>query len=107
MQTALKYDIDVTQTGRVELQVPFSSGVHLTILVFADESVEKPKPTIEESVAALYTTEKITFKQAQDLLNHTNWQDTVTVLEQQGCQLYYDEEDLESLTVFEKSHGKG
>ncbi len=106
MQTALKYDIDVTQTGRVELQVPFSSGVHLTILVFADESVEKPKPTIEESVAALYTSEKITFKQAQDLLNHTNWQDTVTVLEQQGCQLYYDEEDfeedLESLTVFEK-----
>ncbi len=46
-------------------------------------------------------------KQAQDLLNHSNWQDTVVFLEQQGCQLYYDkddlEEDLETLALVQEN----
>ncbi len=37
-QTALKYDVQVQQDGRVELQVPFPAGAHVT--VFAIESGE-------------------------------------------------------------------
>ncbi len=59
--------------------------------------------TTEALVAELYAADNITFKQAQLLLNHTDWQDTVAVLEQHGCQLYYDkddfEEDLETLAL--------
>jgi hypothetical protein len=40
------------------------------------------------------------------LLNHSHWQDTVFVLEQQDCQLYYDkddwEEELETLALFDE-----
>ncbi len=60
----------------------------------------------EKLVAELYANDNITFKQAQYLLNHSHWQDTVNVLEQQGCQLYYDkedlEEDLETLALFDE-----
>lgn len=31
-QTALKYDVEVKENGRVELKVPFSRGAHLTVL---------------------------------------------------------------------------
>ena len=54
----------------------------------------------------MYSNDNITFKQEQSLLNHQNWQDTVTVLELEGCQLYYDkddwEEDLETLALFDE-----
>ncbi len=108
MQTALKYDIDVIQPGRIELPVPFSIWTRLTIFVLPEEeSTDKSKPTTKELVAELYASDKITFKQAQHLLNHNNWQDTVTVLKQQGCELYYDEddfeEDLETLVLFNET----
>lgn len=32
-QTALKYDVQVQQDGRVELNVPFPAGVHVTVFV--------------------------------------------------------------------------
>ncbi len=32
-QTALKYDVQVQQDGRVELKVPFPAGVHVTVFV--------------------------------------------------------------------------
>ena len=32
-QTALKYEVEVKQDGRVELDVPFPAGVHVTIFV--------------------------------------------------------------------------
>lgn len=51
--------------------------------------------TIEVLVAELYRAEYITFKQAQQLLNHTNWQETYKVLKEHGCQLYYDVDDFE------------
>jgi hypothetical protein len=35
-QTALKYDVEVKQDGRVELDVPFRAGAH--IIVFVIES---------------------------------------------------------------------
>ena len=32
-KTALKYDVEVTEAGRVEVQGPFSPGEHVTIFV--------------------------------------------------------------------------
>jgi hypothetical protein len=32
-QTALKYDVQVQQDGRVELDVPFPEGAHVTVFV--------------------------------------------------------------------------
>lgn len=39
-QTALKYDIEVTQTGRVQLPVPFQIGAHLTIFVISEPETD-------------------------------------------------------------------
>ncbi len=104
MQTAIKYEIDVTHAGQIELHVPYPAGKHLTVLVLSEEEFFE-KPTVEGSIATLYAEEKITFKQAQGLFNHTDWQETAAVLEQQGCKLYYDEndfeDDLETLKSFE------
>jgi hypothetical protein len=35
-QTALKYHVEVTQTRRVEFQVPFSAGEKLTVFVISE-----------------------------------------------------------------------
>ena len=35
-KTALKYDIEVTEAGRVELQGPFAPGEQVTIFVFKE-----------------------------------------------------------------------
>ncbi len=32
-QTALKYDVQVKENGRVELDVPFPAGAHVTVFV--------------------------------------------------------------------------
>ncbi len=40
-QTALKYNVDVTQTGRVEFSAPFSVGAHLTVFVISEQPTEK------------------------------------------------------------------
>jgi len=32
-QTALKYDVEVTKNGQVELTVPFPAGAHVTVFV--------------------------------------------------------------------------
>lgn len=32
-QTALKYDIELKETGRLELEVPFPAGTHVTVFV--------------------------------------------------------------------------
>ncbi len=48
----------------------------------------------QEIVADLYRNDKITFNQAHDLFNHSTWQETAKVLEGLGCELYYDEDDL-------------
>jgi hypothetical protein len=37
-QTALKYDLEVTQNGRVELPVPFQVGAHLTVFVISEQA---------------------------------------------------------------------
>ena len=66
------------------------------IVTFLEEQTTPNGNQLEKLVAQLYTNNNITFQQAQSLLNHQHWQDTVTVLEQQGCQLYYDTEDLEA-----------
>lgn len=39
-QTALKYDVEVKDNGRVELTVPFPVGAH--VVIFVIESVEEP-----------------------------------------------------------------
>jgi predicted HTH domain antitoxin len=54
------------------------------------------KPTAEALISELYAADSITFKQAQRMLNHTDWQETVEVLKQHGCQLYYDRDDFEN-----------
>ncbi len=40
-QTALKYDLEVTETGRVELPVPFQVGTLLTIFVISEQPTDK------------------------------------------------------------------
>jgi hypothetical protein len=39
-QTALKYDVEVKDNGRVELTVPFPAGAH--VVVFVIEGGEEP-----------------------------------------------------------------
>jgi hypothetical protein len=36
-QTALKYEVEVTKEGRVELPVPFPAGAHLVIFIVEQE----------------------------------------------------------------------
>ncbi len=38
-QTALKYDVQVKENGRVELDVPFPAGAHLTVFVIESGDV--------------------------------------------------------------------
>jgi len=38
-QTALKYDLEVTEDGRVELSVPFPAGARLTVFVIEANDV--------------------------------------------------------------------
>jgi hypothetical protein len=38
-QTALKYDVQVKEDGRVELDVPFPTGAHLTIFIIEGNNV--------------------------------------------------------------------
>ena len=32
-QTAIKYDVEVTENGQVELTVPFPAGAHVTVFI--------------------------------------------------------------------------
>ncbi len=92
-QLMLQKNFEVTQPARV-------------IVTFLEENITYNDNKLEKLVAELYTNDNITFKQAQSLLSHSNWQDTVVVLEQHGCQLYYDkddlEEDLAALSLFDE-----
>ncbi len=38
-QTALKYDIEVKEDGRLELDVPFPPGAHVTVFVIETDNV--------------------------------------------------------------------
>lgn len=95
----------VYQNGQLLLpqKIEFTQPVKVIVTFLEAEKITHNEVT-EKLVAELYTNDKITFKQAQSLLNHQNWQDTVTVLER--CQLYYDkedwEEDLETLALFDE-----
>jgi len=46
-QTALKYDVEVMEEGRVELRVPLPRGTHVTVFV-----VEEPASTFDDLVLA-------------------------------------------------------
>jgi predicted HTH domain antitoxin len=97
----------VYQNGQLLLQekVEFTQPVKV-IVTFLEEKKTDNDNKLEKLVAELYANDNITLKQAQSLLNHSHWQDTVFVLEQQGCQLYYDKEDwkeeLETLALFDE-----
>lgn len=45
--TALKYDLEVMDEGRVELRVPFRPGAHVTVFV-----VEEPSEGLADLVTA-------------------------------------------------------
>ena len=49
-QTALKYDLEVMEEGRVDLRVPFPPGVRVTIFV-----IEEPAEGFDDLVAASQT----------------------------------------------------
>jgi hypothetical protein len=53
-QTALKYDVEVQQDGRVELDVPFPAGVHVTVFVIEFESVSDDLLTAAESTLGFW-----------------------------------------------------
>ncbi len=38
-QTAMKYDVEVKENGKVELVVPFPVGAHLTVFVIETDNV--------------------------------------------------------------------
>jgi len=46
-QTALKYDMQVTDKGRVELQIPFPAGARVTVFV-----IEEPGDTFNDLLSA-------------------------------------------------------
>jgi len=97
----------IYQNGQLQLQEKVELNQPVKVIVmFLEEKMTHHDNKLDKLVAELYANDNITFKQAQYLLNHSNWQDTVVVLEQQGCQLYYDkedlEEDLEALALFDK-----
>jgi hypothetical protein len=37
-QKALKYDVEVLENGRIEMHVPFRSGIHVTVFVIEEPS---------------------------------------------------------------------
>jgi len=39
-QTALKYNLEVTQTRRVDFPVPFSAGAKITVFVISEQPVD-------------------------------------------------------------------
>lgn len=53
-----------------------------------------PNLVKEMLVVELYKADCLTFKQAQQLFNHSSWQETLALLEQQGCSIYYDRDDF-------------
>jgi len=58
-----------------------------------------PNVVKELLVVELYKADCLTFTQAQQLLNHSSWQETLALLEQRGCSIYYDRDDFaEDLT---------
>ena len=88
----------IYQNGQLSLSKKVECTQPVKVIVtFLEEQTTLNEEQLEKLVAQLYANDNITFKQAQCLLNHQNWQDTVTILEQQGCQLYYDKEDLETI----------
>ncbi len=48
LSQTLKYDIEVTQNGKVELPVPFQVGTHLTVFVVT----EQPNDNFDDLLAA-------------------------------------------------------
>lgn len=36
-QTALKYDVEIKQTGKLELSVPFQVGTYITVFVISEQ----------------------------------------------------------------------
>lgn len=51
-QTALKYDVEVTENGQVELTVPFPAGAHVTVfIVEAGETFNDLMNAAESSLA--------------------------------------------------------
>ena len=49
--TALRYDVEVLNDGRVELHVPFSHGAHVAVYVIE----EPPTDSLEDMLAAAST----------------------------------------------------
>ena len=49
--TALRYDVEVMDDGRVELHVPFSHGAHVAVYVIE----EPPAESLEDMLAAAST----------------------------------------------------
>jgi hypothetical protein len=50
-QTALKYDVEVKENGRVELSVPFPAGAHLIVFVIhADDAFDDLLTAAESSL---------------------------------------------------------
>lgn len=50
-QTALKYDVEVKENGKVELDVPFPSGAHVTVFVIEANNIFNDLLSASESSA--------------------------------------------------------
>ena len=74
----------IYQNGQLLLpqKVEVTQPVKVIVTFLEPEKITQNKVT-EKLGAEFYINDNITFKPAQSLLNHQNWQDTVTVLEQQ------------------------
>ncbi len=55
VQAALKYDLEVSPEGRLELRVPFPPGVHVTVFVIVEDPVpfgKEPSDGFDDLVIA-------------------------------------------------------
>ncbi|RKZ47364.1 MAG: hypothetical protein DRR00_22020 [Candidatus Parabeggiatoa sp. nov. 3] len=52
-QTALKYNLEVTQTRRVDFPVPFSAGAKITVFVISEQPVDNFNDLLAASQSSL------------------------------------------------------
>lgn len=97
----------IYQNGQVFLQEQVDALEPSKVIVTFLEQEPVIHPQQLQLITNLYRNGNITLNQAQALLNQATWQQTAQLLEQQGCQLHYDEDDwaddLQTVSSLESS----
>jgi len=86
----------IYQNGQISLHETVDYVKPTKVIVTFLEEASSTNTNQDKLIVNLYAKGNITFKQAQALLNHDNWQQTAKMLELYGCQLHYDTDDFEA-----------